>query len=170
MVRTETVIESWKTIREDTALAVEDFPPAEFDFKATPELMTFGELGRHILDAGHALTGLLLAGVDNLATPEFREMAAKFRPPLPEKLDSAALASELRKSVETRAAELAAKGDDFYSGIITRFDGQKVTRLEMLQFIKEHELTHRSQMFRYLRLKGVVPATTRRRLAKQKSA
>jgi uncharacterized damage-inducible protein DinB len=170
MVRTQTVIDSWKTIREDTALAVEDFPADEFDFKPTPELMTFGELGRHILDAGHALTGVLLAGVDNLATPEFREMAARFRTPLPEKLESAALASELRKSIEARAAELGAKGDDFYSAIITRFDGQKVTRLEMLQFIKEHELTHRSQMFTYLRLKGVVPATTRRRLAKQKSA
>ncbi len=33
----------------------------------------------------------------------------------------------------------------------------------MLQFIKEHELTHRSQMFVYMRLKGIVPATTRRR-------
>ncbi len=164
------VLDSWKTVRQDTAQAVEDFPAAELDFKATPELMTFGELGRHILDAGHALTGLLLDGVDNLATPQFREMLGKYKLPLPDKLDGATLASELRKSMETRGEELAAKGDDFYSGVITRFDGQKVTRLEMLQFIKEHELTHRSQMFVYLRLKGIVPGTTRRRLAAQKSA
>src|SRR5262245_31231896 len=165
MVRKETVIDSWKTVREDTAQAVEDFPAAEFDFKATPDLMSFRELGRHILDAGHALTGMLLAGIDNLATPEFRAMIDKYRPQLPEQLDAPTLASELRKSLETRAAELAAQGDDFYSGVITRFDGQRVTRLEMVQFIKEHELTHRSQMFLYLRLKGIVPATTRRRLA-----
>src|SRR6266566_9345351 len=170
MVRKETVLDSWKTVRQDTAQAVEDFPAAELDFKATPELMTFGELARHILDAGHALTGMLLDGVDNLATPQFRETIGKYRPPLPESLDTAALASELRKSVETRTAELAAKGDDFFSGFITRFDGQRVTRLEMLQFVKEHELTHRSQMFLYLRLKGIVPATTRRRQAAQKSA
>ena len=112
----------------------------------------------------------MLDGVDNLATPQFREMIGKYRPVLPEHLDAATLASELRKSVDTRTIELAAKGDDFYSGIITRFDGQRVTRLEMLQFVKEHELTHRSQMFVYLRLKGIVPATTRRRLAKQKGA
>jgi uncharacterized damage-inducible protein DinB len=36
----------------------------------------------------------------------------------------------------------------------------------MVQFMKEHELTHRSQLFLYLRLKGIVPATTRRRLAR----
>jgi hypothetical protein len=44
--------------------------------------MSFGELGRHILDAGHALTGLLLDGVDNLATPQFREMLGKYKLPL----------------------------------------------------------------------------------------
>jgi len=42
MVRTETVLDSWKTVRQDTAQAVEDFPAAELDFKATPDLMTFG--------------------------------------------------------------------------------------------------------------------------------
>jgi uncharacterized damage-inducible protein DinB len=170
MVRKDTVLDSWKSVRQDTAQAVEDFPAAELDFKATPDLMSFGELGRHILDAGHALTGMLLDGVDDLTTPQFREMIGKYKPQLPEHLDAATLASELRKSMETRAAELAAKGEDFYSGLITRFDGQRVTRLEMVQFVKEHELTHRSQMFVYLRLKGIVPATTKRRQAAQKSA
>src|SRR2546428_176456 len=170
MVRTETVIDSWKSVRQDTAQAVLDFPESEFEFKATPDLMSFAELARHILDAGHALSGMLLDGVDNLATPQFREMIGRYRPQLPERLDAATLASELRKSIETRSAELAAQGDDFYSGIITRVDGLRVTRLEMLQFMKEQELTHRSQMFVYLRLKGTAPATTRRRQAAQKSA
>jgi uncharacterized damage-inducible protein DinB len=170
MVRKETVLDSWKSVRQDTAQAVEDFPASEFDFKATPDLMTFGELARHVLDAGHALSGMLIDGVDNLATPQFREMVGNYKPQLPEKLDAATLAAELRKSVETQTAALATKGEDFFSGIITRFDGQRVTRLDMLQYMKEHELTHRSQMFVYLRLKGIVPGTTRRRQAKQKSA
>src|SRR5436189_6437915 len=114
MVRKEIVIDSWKTARLDTAQAVEDFPAAELDFKATADLMTFGELARHVLDAGHALTGILLDGIDNLATPQFREMIARYRPQLPERLDAATLASELRKSVETRTAELAAQGDEFF--------------------------------------------------------
>ena len=64
------------------------------------------------------------------------------------------------------AARLAGKPADFYAAEIIRFDGQRVTRMEMLQMIKEHELTHRQQLFTYLRLKGLVPPTTRRRLAK----
>lgn len=51
--------------------------------------------------------------------------------------------------------------------MITSFDGLRVTRLETVQMAKEHELTHRAQLFLYLRMKGIVPATTRRRLAKQ---
>jgi len=47
------------------------------------------------------------------------------------------------------------------------FDLAQLTRMEMIQFLKEHELTHRQQLFMYLRLKGMVPATTRRRLARQ---
>jgi uncharacterized damage-inducible protein DinB len=167
MVRVETVLDSWKTVRQDTAQAVEDFPEKELDFRPTPELMTFGEIARHILDASHALTGLLLDGVDDFAVPGFREMLKKQLPPLPEKPEAAMLASELRKSMEERSTQLAQQPEGFYSQIITRFDGQRVTRLEMLQFIKEHELTHRAQLFIYLRLKGVVPAPTRRRQAKK---
>ena len=116
MVRTEAVLDSWKTIRNDTAQAVEEFPVDEFDYKPAADL----------------------AGV-------------------------------LRSTLESRCVELAHQPPEFYAGMITRFDGVAVTRLEMLQTIKEHELTHRSQMFMYLRLKGFVPATTRRRLAKAKA-
>jgi uncharacterized damage-inducible protein DinB len=164
MVRVETVLDSWKTIRQDTAQAVEDMPAGELDFKPVPEVDSFGQIARHILDASHALTGMLLAGVDNLL--EGRKTMKQYVRPLPEKLDAKTLAAELRSSVEERCAELARQPAEFFSGLITRFDGQKVTRLEMIQTIKEHELTHRAQMFVYLRLKGIVPVTTRRRQAK----
>ena len=170
MVRLETVLDSWKTVRQDTAQAVEDFPGNEIDYRPTPDLMTFAELGRHILEAGHALTGLLLAGEMDLSGGRMRELMKNHKTTLAENADSSTLARELRTQVEARCNELAARPPDFYSTIITRFDGVKVTRLEMLQFIKEHELTHRSQMFMYLRLKGIVPPTTRRRLAQQAAA
>ena len=167
MVRVEHVIDSWKTVRQDTAAAVEDFPEAEFDFRPAPDVMTFREAARHILDAGDGLTGLLLAGDDNFTTPDFRDRMKSHLRSLPPDAGPAALAAALRESVEERAAAFAAQPAGFFAHIITRFDGQRVTRLEMLQTIKEHELTHRAHMFLCLRLKGIVPATTRRRLAKQ---
>jgi uncharacterized damage-inducible protein DinB len=167
MVRVEHVLDSWKTIRQDTAAAVEEFPAGDLDYRPTPELMTFRAIARHILDASHALTGLLLAGHENFATPDFRECMKPYMKGLGAGAGAPELAAALRDSLEERTAQLAAQPAEFFSHIITRMDGQKVTRLEMVETIKEHELTHRQQLFLYLRLKGLVPATTRRRLAKQ---
>jgi uncharacterized damage-inducible protein DinB len=167
MVRLEQVLDSWKTVRADTISAVEDFPAAEFDYRPTPDVMTFGDIARHILDASDGLTGLLLAGDDNFATPDFRDRLKKHMRPVG--AGAPGLAAALRESMDQRSAELAARPADFFSEIITRMDGQRYTRLEMLQFVKEHELTHRAQLFLYLRMKGIVPATTRRRMAKQAS-
>ena len=169
MVRLDTVINSWKTVREDSAQAVEDFSAHELDFRPSADQMTFGEIARHILEAGHILSGVLLDGVQSMATPEFRDMRRMYVAQLPKTDGAGALARELRSQIESRTAELSARSTEFYAGEITRFDGQVVTRLEMLQFIKEHELTHRQQLFMYLRLKGIVPPTTRRRLAKAKT-
>lgn len=170
MVRTQTVLDSWKTIRKDTIEAVKDFPAAEWDEHTIPGLMTFRETARHILDAGHALTGVLLDGVENLATPDFRKSLGKYALPLPADAAPEALAGALDTALDARVAELAMKDEDFFAHEITRFDGLRVTRLEMLQFVKEHELTHRSQLFCMLRVKGIVPSTTRRRMAAQQKA
>jgi uncharacterized damage-inducible protein DinB len=166
MVRLESILNSWKSVREDTAQSVEDFAAEPLDYKPTADLMTFGEIARHILESGYILSAMLLDGVDNMATPEFRAIRAKYAANLPKTVSAASLAKELRGRLETDQAKLASQSAEFYSGEITRFDGQRVTRLEMLQMLKEHELTHRAQLFMYLRLKGIVPPTTRRRTAK----
>jgi uncharacterized damage-inducible protein DinB len=167
MIRVEQVLDSWRTIRQDTAAAVEDFPADELDYRPTPELATFREIARHVLDASDGLTGLLLEGDGDLTSGNFRERMKPYMRALPADASAGELAKALRESVAQRTAELAAQPPEFFAKTITRFDGQQVTRLEMVQTIKEHELTHRSQLFMYLRLKGIVPATTRRRLAKQ---
>jgi uncharacterized damage-inducible protein DinB len=170
MIRLETVLDSWKTVRQDTAQAVEDFPLGEMDFKPVADVMSFGEIAHHILVAGYGITGMLLDGVENLATPQFRERLQAYSAELPAATDATALAAALRETLDQRVAQLAGRPPDFFGQVITRFDGQRVTRLEMLQFAKEHELTHRANLFLYLRLKGIVPATTRRRMAKQHQA
>ncbi|HWR54541.1 MAG TPA: DinB family protein [Bryobacteraceae bacterium] len=168
MIRVEHVLDSWKAIRADTAQAVEDMPADELSFKPVLEVGSFGEIARHALDSGHALSGLLLAGVEDM-TVNFREEVGKHVHPLSRDAGQTELAAALRSSADERAAELLPQTPEWWAHVIVRFDGQKVTRLEMMQMVKEHELTHRSQLFMYLRLKGLVPSTTRRRLAKQQA-
>src|ERR1700682_2467858 len=109
MVRLETVLSSWKAVRGDTAQAVEDFPAAEMDYRPTPDLMTFRDTARHILDAGQILTGALLDEVDNMATRDFRERMKQYIPQLPADLDSAALAGALRGGVGARGREVGGR-------------------------------------------------------------
>jgi uncharacterized damage-inducible protein DinB len=167
MMRLEALLESLKTVRQHTAQAVEDMPAGELDFRPVPDVMTFREIARHILDASQGLIGMLLSGEENFATPDFREKLKPFTSGLAEDVSAADLAAALRRSVEGYTAELAQRSPEFFAKVITRFDGQRVTRMELVQMVKEHEMTHRAQMFLYLRLKGVVPSTTRQRLARQ---
>lgn len=169
MVRVQYVLDSWKTVRKDVAGAVREFPAVAFGEKLIDGVDSFGTIARHILAAGHAFPGILLAGVDNLQTPDFREKMKGHMCILPDDATPEQLAEALEKSLEERTAQLAAQPDAFFTQEITRFDGMRLTRLEMLQFVKEHELTHRSQLFMLMRLKGMVPPTTRRRLAAAKA-
>src|SRR6266478_5330338 len=82
MVRLETILGSWKAIREDTAQAVKDVPAGAMDY---------------------------------------------------------------RRALMGRSSAFAVRNESFLADEITRFDGQRITRLEMLQSLKEHELTHSAQ-------------------------
>jgi uncharacterized damage-inducible protein DinB len=165
MVRVEAVLNSWRLARQFTIEAVQEFPPEEFDFRPCADTMSFGETARHILEAGDGLAGLLLKGEEDFTGPEFRAKLQATMRTAPE--GAKELAAALQESIEDRTAALAGQSAEFWAHIITRFDGERVTRLEMLQTVKEHELTHRQQLFFCLRLKGIVPSTTRRRLARQ---
>ena len=169
MVRAQFVLDSWKTIRKDVVGAVRAFPAEAFSETPIAGVDSFGVIATHILNAGHAFPGILMAGVDNLQTPDFREKMKAYLYNLPENATPAQLADALEQAVDQRATELAAQPAEFFSQEITRFDGMRLTRLEMLQFVKEHELTHRSQLFMLMRLKGMVPPTTKRRLAAAKA-
>jgi len=165
MVRLEAVLNSWKTVRQDTAQAVAEMP--ELDYQPTPELLSFRALAVHVLNAGHALTQLLVDGTEDMTAPGFRDKMGAYFLPVPADAEAGVLVEMLTSTLDADVDVLASRPSDFWAGLITRFDGQRVTRLEMLQFVKEHELTHRSQMFMYLRLKGIVPPTTRRKMAKK---
>jgi len=170
MVRLQTTLDTWRTIRQDTAQAVEDLPADDLDFRPVEGLMTFREIARHTLNAGHAMTGILLDGTTDMSGPGFRDLLKRHSTGVPPDVAQPELAAALREVVEERIGQLSAQDAVFFAEEITRFDGMRLTRLEMLQSIKEHELTHRSQLFMYLRLKGVVPPTTRRREVAAKAA
>jgi uncharacterized damage-inducible protein DinB len=164
MVRLAAVLDSWKSIRQDTIQAWLDMPAADAGFRPTPDLMPYRDLAEHILRSSHAMVAMLLAGETDFSAPGFRDRM-KTHWIDASALDAAGLAARLESTLAEDSGRLGAATPEFYAQTMTRFDGTAVTRLEMVQYAKEHELTHRSQMFMYLRLKGMVPPTTKRRMA-----
>ena len=165
MVRVESVLDTWRAVRADAAAAVREWPEAERDFRATAELMTFAEMALHIAEAGHILTGILLSGETDYRRDGFRAEMKKHGSGLEAGVPLAELATALERLAEERVRELSGRGAEWWSGKVQKCSGEEMTRLEFMQFVKEHELTHRSQMFVYMRLKGMVPPTTKRRMA-----
>jgi hypothetical protein len=104
MVRLETVLDSWREIRQDTASAVEEFPPDALDATPIEGVASFRETARHVLDAGAALAGLLLEGMENFQSPAFRERLPHLKTPLSDDAPSAPRAAVRQKNPEARLA------------------------------------------------------------------
>lgn len=165
MIRLQTVLDSWRIVREDTAQGVSDFPESAGKEILVAGCMSFHATAMHILEVGHGFTGALLAGTDNFSVPNLKEVLSEYQMRLPDDPAMPDIAEALIESMRDRSAAFHEQPGPFWAQEITKFDGTRVTRLEMLQALKEHELTHRSQLFMFLRLKGIVPPTTRRREA-----
>src|SRR5579859_6044505 len=103
MVRVQFVLDSWKTIRKDVVGAVREFPAEAFDEKPVDGVDSFGAIARHILNAGHAFPGILMAGVDNLQTPDFRDKMKPHMHTLPDGFTPEQLAEALEQSIESRS-------------------------------------------------------------------
>lgn len=88
---------------------MEDFSAQDLEYKPSPDLMTFGAIARHVLEAGYGVTGMLLEGVVDMTTPQFRETIGKYVAELPKTEGAGALAHELRHAMEKRLAQLAAQ-------------------------------------------------------------
>ena len=148
-------------------MALREFPADALDEELIPGFMTFRMLHRHILESSHALTGLLLDGAQEFNKPETRAKFGNYLPVIPADASTEDLIEALQTKLEERATRIASQGNAFWEREVTHFSGTKMTAFDMFLMIQKHEAEHRAQAALLSRIKGIVPATTRRRLAAQ---
>jgi uncharacterized damage-inducible protein DinB len=164
--------ESLRTVRKNTIQIAEEIPEAQYDFKATPESRSVGELLAHIAlgyrfqQEVHATEHrTTLAGIDFPALMKrLGEEASRPR-------TKAEVIDMLRREGDAWASWLEARSDDFL-GERVEFPGEPPTsksRFEMLLSTKEHEMHHRGQLMLIERLLGIVPHLTRERQARMQA-
>jgi len=138
----------WEPIIGYITKAAEQMPEADYAFKPTPVVRSFGQLIGHLADGQTIICNAALAIPTNAAEGDVEnKVTAK-----------ADLIAALRKSTElcTRAY---AQSDASTTGMVKLF-GQDKTRFAALVRNTVHDGEHYGNIVTYLRLKGMVPPSS----------
>ncbi len=138
-------------IREDVVRSAERMPAEHFDFQPTPDVRTFGQL------VGHVATNLYVmcaaAGAENNPDPALVEQTVSGK---------ADLVDALKAAYGYCEQALASLNDVNGLNTVTAAS-REGTRLSFLVAAIEHTSLHYGNMVTYMRLKGLVPASSDRR-------
>ena len=142
--------QSWDGVRKNVKEAAELMPEANYAFKPTPEVRSFGELVGHVANANYMICSMAL-GEKSPATADF-EKTVKAKAEL-EKALAGAIAycdSALSKLTATSALEEV----KFFTG--------QTPRLGVFSFNNAHNMEHYGNMVTYMRMKKLVPPSSQR--------
>lgn len=126
--------------------AAEQMPEADYGFKPTPEVRSFGQLVGHVANAQFMICSAALSEASP-ATQNYEQVSEK-----------AALVEALRAS--TAVCDRAYGQSDAWASQTMQLFGQERTRLGTLVLNAAHNMEHYGNMVTYLRLKGLVPPSS----------
>lgn len=126
--------------------AAQQMPEADYGFKPTPEVRSFGQLVGHVANAQLMICAAAL-GETLPAGQNYEEAAGK-----------AAIIEGLRAS-DALCARAYAMSDEAAMQVVEMF-GQQRTKLSVLALNAAHDYEHYGNLVTYLRLKGMVPPSS----------
>ena len=162
------IADSFRTVRKNTLAIAEEIPEEKYAFKATPDVMSVGEMLAHLAVSPGWQIEVHGSKVSHIDFAMFSD-----------RLQRAAAAEKALRTKAEIVAALRAEGEKFASFVESLDEAalsstvsfpppvqpSTKTRFEMLLGVKEHEMHHRGQMMLVQRLLGQVPHLTRARQA-----
>ena len=137
----------WKQASTNVLKAAQKMPAEKYDYKASPEVRTFGGFVGHVADAGVMFCA---AAAGEKKTPPGAEKTMKTKE---------ALVAALTESI--------AYCDKVYAGVTgasaletVKFFGQDRTRAGVLFFNNMHTYEHYGNIVTYMRANGLVPPSS----------
>lgn len=164
---TQHLADSFRTVRKNTLAIAEEIPEDKYGFKATPDVMSVGEMLAHLAISPMWQIDVHTTKVEHL---DFAFFGAR--------MQAAQVEQESLRTKADIVRALTENGETFAS-FLERVDeatlqsmvsfppqaGPSKSRFEMLLGPKEHEMHHRGQLMLVQRLLGQVPPLTRQRQA-----
>jgi hypothetical protein len=135
--------------QKNTVAAVEAMPADKFNFKPTPDQMTFGHLVVHMIESNNGLCSKA-ADVPAPKVEEFKETDSKDK-----------LVAGLKASFDFCSQALA-KMDDSKLGETTEAMGMKLSRARIALGVASSMADHYAETAMYLRLNGITPPTAKK--------
>jgi uncharacterized damage-inducible protein DinB len=156
----EETLEAWQYAREGVIAEVKNLSDSDLKFRPHPESRTAAELAVHVVESGLMMAGELTrpdGSFRRRSFPQFiKEYAGHIRPTS----KKSELVRLLRQTHAEGERTVRAAGELLMLQTITRFDGERGTRLAWMNHAIAHEEYHRGQLALYARLVGRVPALT----------
>lgn len=154
-------IDAWEDARTGVIAEVENIPSDKFDFRPAPGVRTVSELVLHIMEVSLMMTGELTREDTNLQRDPWPKLLARYSGPIRDISGKRQLLAALRNTLRDGVKSFRAAGDLHMMQFLTRFDGQKGTRLAWFHHGISQEMYHRGQLALYQRLMGITPALTK---------
>ena len=126
--------------------AAEQMPEAEYGFKPTPEVRSFGQLIGHVANAHYMICSVA------------RGEASPNQQNWEQTTEKAALVEALRASI-AYCSEAYDQGDEAAMQTVGLF-GRQMTRLGVLAMNAAHDYEHYGNIVTYMRIKGMVPPSS----------
>jgi uncharacterized damage-inducible protein DinB len=164
----KSLADSFRTVRKNTLTIAQEIPEDQYGFKATPDVMSVGELLAHLAISPMWQIEVHTNKVENI---DFAYFGSRLQQAT---LDEKALRTKdaiikaLTENGEKFAAFVESVDEATLASVVTfppPIQPASKSRFEMLMGPKEHEMHHRGQLMLIQRMLGQVPELTRRREA-----
>jgi hypothetical protein len=142
----------WQRAARNMPAAADDMPVAQFEFKPTPEQMSFAEILAHEAQSNETLCGAIAGSLQ--APSESAAGAAAGKD---------ALVARLRKSFDSCGAVVATLSESTLGDSVPFFGGRKATKARAALALAQDWADHYAQASMYLRLNGILPPSARQR-------
>ena len=160
--------ESFRTVRKNTLTVANEIPEEQYGYKATPDVMSVGEMLAHLAINPMWQIEVHSKKIDHV---DFAFFAARTQQAAAEEKalrTKAEIIKALTENGETFAAFLETLDEATLASSVSfpaPIQPPTKSRFELLLGPKEHEMHHRGQLMLIQRLLGQVPELTRRREA-----
>ncbi len=153
-------LEAWEYTRSGLIAEIRNLSEADLKFRPHPESRTAAELAHHLVESGLMMAGELTRPDGNFRRKPYPQLLKEYARDTPSATTKSQIVKLLKQTHADGSRKIRAAGELFMLQSITRFDGERGTRLAWMNHAISHEDYHRGQIALYARLVGRVPALT----------